>query len=421
VYTQTTTVTLTSSTPGAVIYYTTDGTSPTTSSKRYNSAVPISATSIFQAISVADGFSNSAVSTAVYTIQPFPGNGPNYRTGFTGAGITLNGNATYASNLLRLTDGRNYEAGGAFFSTPVNAEAFTTDFTFRLVNATADGFTFCLQNDPRGVYALGSTGGELGYGQAARASIKQSVAIKFDLDNNAGEGYNSTGLYTDGQHPTYPAIPLGSAINLHSGRMYNVHMQYAQSTLLLLILDAADSTKAFARTFSVDIPSIVGGSTALAGFTGATGGLTAVQDILSWNYVSDQVPAPFSAFGAALTVETQPPYGFRALAQFTLGAGRPTLNPVADAILITANSVGLIIIPPGTLTANADGSFSFSGSLSGLPVQVRIAPVSGQPGSYVAMLGIKDIDLTQQGNPVTLGLRIGGDAGRKLVTWAPAP
>jgi hypothetical protein len=48
------------------------------------------------------------------------------------------------------------------------------------------------------------------------AGIGSSVAVKFDLYNNAGEGNNSTGLYTDGTSPTTPATTLGSGVNLHS-------------------------------------------------------------------------------------------------------------------------------------------------------------------------------------------------------------
>jgi len=34
----------------------------------------------------------------------------------------------------------------------------------------------------------------------------------------------------------------------------------------------------------VNIPAAVGGNTALVGFTGGTGGLTATQEIISWTY-----------------------------------------------------------------------------------------------------------------------------------------
>jgi hypothetical protein len=40
------------------------------------------------------------------------------------------------------------------------------------------------------------------------------------------------------------------------------------------------------QTYSVNIPSIVGGTTAYVGFTAGTGGLSATQEILDWNYAA---------------------------------------------------------------------------------------------------------------------------------------
>ncbi len=63
-------VTLSSSTSGATIYYTTNGTTPTTSSTKYSSAISVSATETIEAIAVASGYNNSAATSATYTITP---------------------------------------------------------------------------------------------------------------------------------------------------------------------------------------------------------------------------------------------------------------------------------------------------------------------------------------------------------------
>src|SRR6202035_4120904 len=113
----------------------------------------------------------------------------------------------------------------------------------------------------------------------------KSMAVKFDLYSNLGEGSDSTGLYTNGASPTTPFVDLtNTGINLHSGHTFNVHMTYDGATLVEQITDATNSTS-FRTSFSVNIPSLVGGSTGYVGFTGGSGGLTAVQDILSWTYV----------------------------------------------------------------------------------------------------------------------------------------
>ena len=63
-------VTISCSTEDATIYYTTDGTTPTTSSTTYSSAIAVSSTTTIKAIAVKEGMSNSAVATATYTITP---------------------------------------------------------------------------------------------------------------------------------------------------------------------------------------------------------------------------------------------------------------------------------------------------------------------------------------------------------------
>ena len=62
-------VSLSDTTPGAVIYYTTDGTTPTNSSAKYTSAIQISATTTIKAFASATGHANSAVVSSTYSIS----------------------------------------------------------------------------------------------------------------------------------------------------------------------------------------------------------------------------------------------------------------------------------------------------------------------------------------------------------------
>jgi N-acetylneuraminic acid mutarotase len=67
-YTAVQTVTISDTTPGATIYYTTDGTGPTTASNVFSKQVTVSATGTLEAMAVAAGHTQSAVALANYVI-----------------------------------------------------------------------------------------------------------------------------------------------------------------------------------------------------------------------------------------------------------------------------------------------------------------------------------------------------------------
>ena len=62
-------VTINCSTEGATIYYTLDGSEPTTGSSVYSTPIVVSESTIIKAMAVKDGYENSAIATASYIIQ----------------------------------------------------------------------------------------------------------------------------------------------------------------------------------------------------------------------------------------------------------------------------------------------------------------------------------------------------------------
>lgn len=228
-------------------------------------------------------YSNGVLPTATSNSVQLSGTGGIYYTqGFTPGSIATNGTAVVTNDVLQLTDGGPNEAGSAFAPSAVNVQSFATTFYFQLVNAQADGITFTLQN--AAPQALGGTGGALGY-----SGIPNSVALKFDLFNNAGEGNDSIGVFTNGALPTVPATDMtASGVNLHSGHLMQAQLIYDGKNLHVTVTDTANE-QSFQQTFPIDIPGAIGSPTAYVGFTGATGGLTATQSITSWTYT----PLPY--------------------------------------------------------------------------------------------------------------------------------
>ena len=197
--------------------------------------------------------------------------------------------------MARLTDGGTGEAGSVFTNHQVGVSNFTTSFTFQQYDGTspeADGFAFVIQGNSPTV--LGPTGGGLGYGPdtpGGGGGLPNSIAVKFDLFSNQGEGTNSTGLYIDGASPTVPAVPIPTSdVDLHSGDVMDATLSYDGTTLTETIKDTVtggDVHDPVHREHPVD-PS--GGLQAYAGFTGGTGGLTATQDIQTWKYDRSRTP-----------------------------------------------------------------------------------------------------------------------------------
>jgi hypothetical protein len=242
----------------------------------------VSSTTTIRAIASAPGLSDSGVVSGTFNINANGTTPINFGLGFSNLGcLQINGSTKLDDSRLQLTDGSANEAGSAFCTNQVDVRGFTTDFTFQLSDADADGITFTLQNSAAGAGALGATGGGLG-----TAGISKSVAIKFDLYSNNGEGDDSTGIYTGGASPTVPAVDLSNTgIDLHSGDTMVVHIAYDGTNLTMTITDAVVNAT-FTQTWPINIPAAIGGNLAYAGFTGGTGGETASQKIESWTFVS---------------------------------------------------------------------------------------------------------------------------------------
>jgi hypothetical protein len=298
---------------GATIYYTTNGQQPTTSSSKYTGPISVSSSEVVQAVAIETGSTDSSVAVANYQIASAGSPLIDLPNGFASASnlVTVNGSAKFNGSALQLTDSGTAEAGSAWYVVPVNVSSFTTNFTLQLTNPQANGMTFTIQNQPPatsdnsilyvsgGPNALANNASGLGYSGSTGsggqiAGLLSSVAVKFDLYTGSGD---TTGLYTNGADPSQNSIDMSSSgLSLHSGNPLNVTLAYNGTTLAMTITDS--KTKAsFSKSWAINIPATVGGNTAYVGFTGGTGGLTAVQHVVSWTYATSQgqaaaVPAP---------------------------------------------------------------------------------------------------------------------------------
>jgi hypothetical protein len=106
-YTTSQTVSISDTTPNAIIYYTTNGTTPTTSSAVYSGPVTVSLSETLQAIATASGYSTSPVASTTYTIPP------DFSVAATPASQTVAG-GQYGTTSISITPANGFNSAVSF-------------------------------------------------------------------------------------------------------------------------------------------------------------------------------------------------------------------------------------------------------------------------------------------------------------------
>ncbi len=122
------TATLSSSTPGAGFFYTTNGSTPTTSSSWYSGPITISSNETIQAITWANNYNTSTISSAAYTIQlpaAVPLFSPPGGTYKSTQSVSINCSSKNAV-IYYTTNGSAPTTGSAIYSSPVTVSSNET-------------------------------------------------------------------------------------------------------------------------------------------------------------------------------------------------------------------------------------------------------------------------------------------------------
>jgi fibronectin type 3 domain-containing protein len=213
----------------------------------------------------------------------------NYALAYTGnydsTGWTLQGNpnpnppnTSGDYGAMVLTDAAG-QRGWAFGSNPVDLTRFKASFDlYTPAGGTGDGMTLAFLKDISNLSA-GGGGGALGYN-----GLGNSVALKFDLYNNIDKtdiAYDGTGVDGDGGLDLRP-----SNIDLNGSHLIHVDVTYDQNSQTLVeTINDITSGGSWTHAYSgVDLASHLGGSTGYIGFTAATGGAFAKQEVVDFNY-----------------------------------------------------------------------------------------------------------------------------------------
>jgi hypothetical protein len=121
-YTSSQTVSISSATPGASIYFTTNGSTPTSGSSFYSAPITVSSTETVQAIAIEKNYNNSGVASSAYTITlptPAPSFLPAAGTYLKAQSITISCSSKNAT-IYYTTDGSTPTTSSSVYSTPIS-------------------------------------------------------------------------------------------------------------------------------------------------------------------------------------------------------------------------------------------------------------------------------------------------------------
>jgi hypothetical protein len=146
-------VTISATTPGARIYYTTNGTTPTTSSTLYAGPITVGATQTVKAIAAATGFTNSAVASATYTmVVATPTFSPAGGTYSAPQAVTIS-DTTPGARIYYTTNGTTPTTSSTLYEGPVTLDATQTVMaigaTAGYLSSVVASTTFTINIPPR--------------------------------------------------------------------------------------------------------------------------------------------------------------------------------------------------------------------------------------------------------------------------------
>jgi len=351
-YTSPQSVTISDSTAGAAIYYTTNGTTPTTSSNLYTGPITVSSTVTLNAIAAAPGYSHSGVVTALYTIAAIaPVFSPKAGTYTASQSVSMT-NTTAGSSVYFTTDGTKPTTSSTLYKGSI------TVATTQIVKAIAVATGYGNSSVTSAAYIIAVPTPAFSP-KAGTYTTAQSIAISDSLSGSAI-------YYTiDGTSPT-------TASNLYTGpltisstgtlKAMAVASGYSNSAVAAASFTIAAGTPVYSpkpSTYASAQSVTITDTTAGAAIHYTTDGSTPTSS--SKLYTG---PVVVSSNQTIKAIATAPGYSQSAVATaaYTISASAPALTPKAGTYN-SAQSVSMTDATPGAaLYYSTDGSIPTSSS-----------------------------------------------------------
>ena len=414
-YPSTQSVTISDATPGAIIYYTTNGTTPTTASTVYSGSIAVASTETLEAIAAASGYTNSAVATAVYTINLLTATTPTFSPAagtyasaqsvtlsdatpgaiiyYTINGTTPTTASTVYSGSIAVASTETLEAIAAA-SGHTNSAVATAVYTINLLTAATPTFS--------------PTAGTYASAQSVTLSDATPGAIIYYTINGTTPTASSTvysGAIAVSSTETLQAIAAASGYSTSAvaTALYTVNLPAASPAFSPVAgtYTSAQSVSLSDSTPGATIFYTTNGTTPTASSTPYMGAITVAS--------TETLEAIATASGYSASAVATAVYTISLPA-----AATPTFSPAAGTYS-SAQSVTISDAPPGAAiyyttngTTPTTGSAVFAGpiTVSSTETLEAIAAASGYTNSAVATatytIGLPGAAFTIDGTAVTL-------------------
>jgi sugar lactone lactonase YvrE len=386
-YTTIQSVSISDTTPGTTIYFTTDGTTPTTSSTVYSSAINVSATETLKAIATASGYGTSAVGSALYTINlptaATPSFSPVAGTYNAVQTVTISDGTTGAT-IYYTTDGTAPTTGSPVYSAAVNVSTSET------LKAIAVAYNYLNSAVGSAAYTLQAATPTFNPVAGTYTTI-QSVSI---ADTTPGTTIYYT---TDGSTPTTTSPIYSSAITVSASETLSAiatatgfNTSAAGSAVYTINLPTAATPSfnpvagSYGSAQSVTISDTTTGATIYYTTNGSTpntgSAVYSVPISVTANEIIEAIAAAYNYLNSAAGT-----------AAYTIAAATPTFSPAAgsyssaQSVTISDTTTGAVIYYTTNGSAPTTGSAVYSGpiAVSGVVTVEAMATASGYGTSAV--------------------------------------
>jgi len=212
-YTAIQSVTLSDATPGAKIYYTADGTVPTTASAVYSKPIAVNGSTTLEALATATGFANSSVAAAKYVLN-LTAAAPVFSlaAGSYGAGQLLTiTDTTPGATVYYTTNGSAPTVSSTVYSAPILVASTET------VNAIAVATGYAKSAVTTAAYIIGGSPSVLSLPATGITSGEAQLNLFYNLEGLSGQVWFALGIQAASLPKSTPAVTASASTIQQSG------------------------------------------------------------------------------------------------------------------------------------------------------------------------------------------------------------